>query len=58
MQLALSLARAAQWAGPPNPAVGCVILAPTGEVIGIGQTQRTGGPHAEVMALRDAASKG
>lgn len=58
MQLALSLARAAQWAVPPNPAVGCVIVAPTGEVIGIGQTQRTGGPHAEVMALRDAASKG
>lgn len=58
MQLALSLAHAAQWAAPPNPAVGCVIVAPTGEVIGIGQTQRTGGPHAEVMALRDAASKG
>lgn len=58
MQLALSLARAAQWVVPPNPAVGCVIVTPSGEVIGIGQTQRTGGPHAEVMALRDAASKG
>ncbi len=58
MQLALALARAAQWAVPPNPAVGCVIVAPTGEVIGVGQTQRTGGPHAEVMALRDAVSKG
>ena len=58
MQLALSLARAAQWAVPPNPAVGCVIVSPTGDVIGVGRTQRTGGPHAEVMALRDAASKG
>ena len=58
MRRALSLASAAQWAVPPNPAVGCVLVAPTGEVIGIGQTQRTGGPHAEVMALRDAASKG
>ena len=58
MQLALSSARAALWAVPPNPAVGCVIMSPTGEVIGVGRTQRTGGPHAEVMALRDAASKG
>lgn len=58
MEHALALARAAQWAVPPNPAVGCVLVAPGGEVIGVGQTQRTGGPHAEVMALRDAASKG
>jgi len=29
-----------------------------GEIIGLGRTQPTGGPHAEVMALRDAAAQG
>lgn len=42
----------------PNPRVGCVLTNATGEVIGQGHTQRAGGPHAEVMALRDAAAKG
>jgi diaminohydroxyphosphoribosylaminopyrimidine deaminase / 5-amino-6-(5-phosphoribosylamino)uracil reductase len=42
----------------PNPRVGCVILAPDGREIGQGHTQQAGGPHAEVMALRDAASRG
>ncbi|MDP9902667.1 bifunctional diaminohydroxyphosphoribosylaminopyrimidine deaminase/5-amino-6-(5-phosphoribosylamino)uracil reductase RibD [Variovorax ginsengisoli] len=58
MAQALALARAAQRIVPPNPAVGCVILAPDGRLLGQGQTQRTGGPHAEVMALRDAQSRG
>jgi diaminohydroxyphosphoribosylaminopyrimidine deaminase/5-amino-6-(5-phosphoribosylamino)uracil reductase len=58
MLLALSQAREAAWIAPPNPAVGCVLLAPGGEVLGIGHTQRAGGPHAEIMALRDAAARG
>ncbi|MDM0072855.1 bifunctional diaminohydroxyphosphoribosylaminopyrimidine deaminase/5-amino-6-(5-phosphoribosylamino)uracil reductase RibD [Variovorax sp. J2P1-59] len=58
MTLALSLARAASTTAPPNPAVGCVILASDGRVLGTGQTQRAGGAHAEVMALRDAAAHG
>jgi diaminohydroxyphosphoribosylaminopyrimidine deaminase/5-amino-6-(5-phosphoribosylamino)uracil reductase len=38
----------------PNPRVGCVITAPAGDLLGQGHTQQAGGPHAEVMALRDA----
>jgi diaminohydroxyphosphoribosylaminopyrimidine deaminase/5-amino-6-(5-phosphoribosylamino)uracil reductase len=38
--------------------VGCVITDANGELIGQGHTQRAGGPHAEVMALRDAQARG
>ncbi|HEY2256531.1 MAG TPA: bifunctional diaminohydroxyphosphoribosylaminopyrimidine deaminase/5-amino-6-(5-phosphoribosylamino)uracil reductase RibD [Variovorax sp.] len=58
MELALVLARAASFNAPPNPAVGCVILDAAGRLLGSGQTQHTGGPHAEVMALRDAGARG
>ena len=42
----------------PNPRVGCVLTTADGQLIGQGHTQAAGGPHAEVMALRDAAAKG
>jgi diaminohydroxyphosphoribosylaminopyrimidine deaminase/5-amino-6-(5-phosphoribosylamino)uracil reductase len=58
MQLALSQAQRAVAIAPPNPAVGCVLLTPDGELLGLGHTQRAGGPHAEIMALRDAAARG
>ena len=58
MQRALDLARQALWLTSPNPRVGCVITSPDGSVLGEGHTQRAGGPHAEVMALRDAAERG
>jgi diaminohydroxyphosphoribosylaminopyrimidine deaminase/5-amino-6-(5-phosphoribosylamino)uracil reductase len=58
LQQALGLAAQALFLSSPNPRVGCVISAPTGEILGQGFTQRAGGPHAEVMALRDAAAKG
>jgi diaminohydroxyphosphoribosylaminopyrimidine deaminase/5-amino-6-(5-phosphoribosylamino)uracil reductase len=58
MNLALSLARQALWLTSPNPRVGCVITAADGTVLGQGHTQRAGGPHAEMMALRDAAARG
>ncbi|MBD9392188.1 bifunctional diaminohydroxyphosphoribosylaminopyrimidine deaminase/5-amino-6-(5-phosphoribosylamino)uracil reductase RibD [Acidovorax sp. ACV01] len=55
---ALGLATQALFVSNPNPHVGCVLVAPDGHVIGQGFTQRAGGPHAEVMALRDVADKG
>ncbi|PUE41891.1 riboflavin biosynthesis protein RibD [Limnohabitans sp. Bal53] len=58
MNLALNLARQALWLTSPNPRVGCVITAADGTVLGQGHTQRAGGPHAEIMALRDAAARG
>ena len=54
---ALDLARQALWLTSPNPRVGCVITAADGTVLGQGHTQRAGGPHAEIMALRDAAAR-
>ena len=42
----------------PNPRVGCTLVNEAGEKLGSGSTQKTGGPHAEIMALRDAQSKG
>jgi diaminohydroxyphosphoribosylaminopyrimidine deaminase/5-amino-6-(5-phosphoribosylamino)uracil reductase len=58
MHEALALAQAAIGLTEPNPRVGCVIVAPDGRVIGRGHTQQAGGPHAEVMALRDVAARG
>ena len=58
MNMALNLARQALWLTSPNPRVGCVITAADGTVLGQGHTQRVGGPHAEIMALRDAAERG
>ena len=38
----------------PNPPVGAVVLDAAGEVVGEGWTSPPGGPHAEVVALRQA----
>lgn len=58
MHEALALAALAIGLSEPNPRVGCVITSADGHVLGRGFTQEAGGPHAEVMALRDAAAKG
>ena len=55
---ALELARAALGTTSPNPSVGCVLTDAAGHTLGEGHTQRAGGPHAEIMALRDAAAQG
>ncbi len=55
---AVTLARRAVGLSEPNPRVGCVLVSPVGAVLGQGHTQQAGGPHAEVMALRDAQAQG
>ena len=56
--LAIAQAERALPLSQPNPHVGCVLTAPDGRVLGEGFTQKAGGPHAEIMALRDAAARG
>lgn len=56
--LALQLAQQALTLTSPNPRVGCVICSPVGAILGQGHTQQAGGPHAEIMALRDAQERG
>lgn len=58
MQQALTLARCAVGLSEPNPRVGCVLIGADGQLLGQGHTQAVGGPHAEVMALRDAQARG
>ena len=56
MTLACEEAGKALGRTAPNPAVGCVIVR-DGEIAGVGSTRPAGGPHAEVVALRDAADR-
>lgn len=57
MRRALALAEQVLYLTDPNPRVGCVIVK-DGLIIGEGSTQKVGGPHAEVMAIQDAKSRG
>lgn len=57
MRQAQMLAQKVLHITDPNPRVGCVIVK-NHHIIGMGATQQAGGPHAEVMALRDAKNKG
>jgi len=56
MHFALDQARLAWGIAKPNPAVGCVLVR-DGVLVGQGHTQEAGGPHAEVMALKDAGEQ-
>ncbi len=58
LNITLQQAQQALPLSPPNPAVGCVLVSPSGKIIGQGHTQAVGGSHAEIMALRDAKAKG
>jgi len=57
MGRALERAREVLGTTAPNPSVGAVIVR-DGQVVGEGATQPCGGPHAEIMALRDAEARG
>jgi diaminohydroxyphosphoribosylaminopyrimidine deaminase/5-amino-6-(5-phosphoribosylamino)uracil reductase len=56
MRRALDLAERGLFTTTPNPRVGCVI-AQREEVAGAGWHEKAGGPHAEVLALRQAGSR-
>ena len=53
MQAALALAGRGLFTTDPNPRVGCLLVR-AGEVVGQGWHERSGGPHAEVVALEQA----
>jgi diaminohydroxyphosphoribosylaminopyrimidine deaminase/5-amino-6-(5-phosphoribosylamino)uracil reductase len=53
MGLAARLARRGTGSTYPNPCVGAVVVK-AGRVLGAGRSAPTGGPHAEVRALREA----
>ncbi len=56
MGYALELARRGLGRTLPNPMVGCVIIR-QGKLVGEGWHKRCGGPHAEILALRQAKGK-
>ncbi len=58
MRRALELASRGKGETSPNPCVGAVLLNAEGSVIGEGYHHRAGEPHAEVMAIEDALSRG
>lgn len=57
MRRALDLARRGRLGTSPNPMVGAVVLDPSGELAGEGYHAAFGGPHAEVVALREAGAR-
>jgi len=58
LQETLALAEGAIGVTEPNPRVGCIVADARGHLVGRGATQQAGGPHAEVMALRQATGSG
>ncbi|QAA95585.1 riboflavin biosynthesis protein RibD [Pollutimonas thiosulfatoxidans] len=57
MGRALALAETVMAITSPNPRVACLIVRQD-QLLASGATQRAGGPHAEVMALRQADERG
>ena len=56
MDRAVTLAEGARRRTPPNPWVGCVLVA-DGTVVGEGATHPPGGPHAEAAAVAAAGDR-
>lgn len=57
MRLALRLARRGYGLTSPNPMVGAVLVKRS-QIIGRGWHRKAGGPHAEIVALREAQKRG
>jgi len=57
MAQALQLARRGLGLTWPNPSVGSLVVAPSGEIVGRGTTAPGGRPHAEAIALDRAGDK-
>ena len=57
MAQALALARRGLGLAWPNPSVGCIIVSPSGEIVGRGWTAPGGRPHAEAIALAQAGDQ-
>ncbi len=57
MDQAIALAARGLGGTSPNPSVGAVILDASGATVGTGRTSPIGGPHAEVVALREAGDR-
>ena len=57
MAKAIELGEGARGRSAPNPNVGCVIVSPSGKLVGKGATAPGGRPHAEAIALDEAGKK-
>jgi diaminohydroxyphosphoribosylaminopyrimidine deaminase/5-amino-6-(5-phosphoribosylamino)uracil reductase len=57
MRRAFELAVRGRFGASPNPMVGAVVVDPDGRLVGEGYHARCGGPHAEVVALREAGER-
>ena len=57
MARALELAALAEGSVSPRPPVGCVLVSPSGEIVGEGCTEPLPGPHAEAAAIADAGGR-
>ncbi|MEI9952677.1 MAG: bifunctional diaminohydroxyphosphoribosylaminopyrimidine deaminase/5-amino-6-(5-phosphoribosylamino)uracil reductase RibD [Pseudomonadota bacterium] len=58
MHLAIEEGELARGMTGDNPWVGCVIVGPSGSLVGRGHTQGPGEDHAEIAAARDAEARG
>jgi diaminohydroxyphosphoribosylaminopyrimidine deaminase/5-amino-6-(5-phosphoribosylamino)uracil reductase len=57
MAEAIALGEEARGSTAPNPNVGCVIVSPSGRIVGRGTTAAGGRPHAEAVALKQAGKR-
>jgi diaminohydroxyphosphoribosylaminopyrimidine deaminase / 5-amino-6-(5-phosphoribosylamino)uracil reductase len=57
MARAVALAERGRGRTSPNPMVGAIVVDREGVIVGRGAHEYAGGPHAEMVALRDAGDK-